>query len=170
MDETQDNLPPPSGDSKKAERYIKSLIQLINADKLEVNHTDLSQFDPTNLQDHYRLDLKDYQVEVSHSKQPDSGKDFYVLLFNNIKQVRENCSERVILAYMHLDGDQFIAFKRSCEGQVGRAKQREEEKRLEEALSPIDAALQDIESPSKDDLDKAALTTEDSEEKEHAYP
>ena len=164
----EDSLPPPSGDSKKAEKYIKDFIQLINADKLEVNRTDLSQFDPTNLQDHYRLDLKDYQVEVSHSKQPDSGKDFYVLLFNNIKQVRENCSEKVILAYMHLNEDQFVAFKRACEGQVGRAKQKAEEKRLEEALSPIDQALQDISNPAKDDLDKEALAVENLEEKEHS--
>lgn len=139
-----DQLPPPSGDPKQADRYISQLINLINKDQLTVSHTDLAKFDPTLLQDHYRLELKDYEVEVSHSKQPDSGKDFYVILFNNLKYINEQYSEKVILAYMHLNEHQFKSFKSAVEEQTERKKKALEEKRLHEAMSPIDQALKDL--------------------------
>lgn len=139
-----DQLPPPSGDPEQADRYISQLINLISKDQLTVSHTDLAKFDPTLLQDHYRLELKDYEVEVSHSKQPDSGKDFYVILFNNLKYINEQHSEKVILAYMHLNEHQFKSFKSAVEEQTERKKKALEEKRLNEAMSPIDQALKDL--------------------------
>ena len=105
--DTSTKLPPPSGDAEKADRYITQLTDLISADKLTVSHTDLSKFDPTSLQNHYRLNLQDYEIEVSHNKQPDSGQDFYVILFNNLKYINEKCTEKIILAYMHLSDSQF---------------------------------------------------------------
>lgn len=134
-------LPPPSGDPDQAEHYISQLVELINMDKLTVSHTDLARFDPTSLHDHYRLDLKDYEVEVSHNKQPDSGKDFYVILFNNLKFINEQYSEKVILAYLHLSEQQFKSFKSTVNKQTDRQKKAEEEKRLKEAMIPIDEVL-----------------------------
>ena len=137
-------LPPPIGDAEKAERYLTQLIELINADKLLVSHTDLSKFDPTSLHDHYRLDLKNYEVEVSHNKQPDSGEDFYIMLFNNLKLVNEKCTEKVILAYIHITGDQFAKFKTVAQDQIERKRKEAEEKRFKEAMAPIDSALEQL--------------------------
>ncbi|MDO8577050.1 MAG: hypothetical protein Q7R82_01775 [Candidatus Daviesbacteria bacterium] len=149
-------LPPPSGDSEKADRYLTQLIELINADKLLVSHTDLSKFDPTSLQNHYRLDLKNYEVEVSHNKQPDSGEDFYVLLFNNLKLVNEKCTEKVILAYLHITGDKFAKFKTVADDQIERKRKEAEEKRFNEAMTPIDRALLELASnpqPAEEEKD-----------------
>lgn len=148
-------LPPPSGDSEKADRYILQLTDLISADKLTVSHTDLAKFDPTSLQDHYRLDLKDYEIEVSHNKQPDSGQDSYVILFNNLKYVNEKCTEKIILAYMHLTEDQFKNFKSTTDEYLDRKRREAEEKRLREAMAPIDQILTELSNsnpePSEDE-------------------
>lgn len=159
QDSSEDNstsIPPPSGDPNQANKYITKLINLIDDDKLAVLHTDLARFDPSALQDHFRLDLKDYEVEISHSKQPNSGKDFYVILFNNLKQVNEQGSEKVILAYMHLNGNQFHSFKSAANEQLTRKKRIEEEKRLKEAMQPIDQVLDNLANPeslsTKDDV------------------
>lgn len=150
------NIPPPSGDPTQAEKYINQLIGLIEIDKLDVSHTDLGKFDPSALQDHYRLDLKDYEVEVSHSKQPDSGRDFYIILFNNLKYINERCSEKVILAYMHLNEGQFKSFKSSVNKQIERKGKAEEEKRLKEVMLPIDHVLENLtdtdSTSTKDDI------------------
>ncbi len=143
-DNTSTPLPPPSGDTDKADYYLTQLIELMNADKLTAGRTDLSKFDPTSLQDHYRLDLKDYEVEVSHNKQPDSGKDFYVMLFNNLKYVSEKCTEKIILAYIHISGDQFAKFKTVADAQIERKRKEAEEKRFKEAMAPIDSALESL--------------------------
>ncbi|MBI2196253.1 hypothetical protein HYU45_01430 [Candidatus Daviesbacteria bacterium] len=143
-------LPPPSGGSEKADLYLNQLIELINEDKLIVSHTDLAKFDPTSLQDHYRLDLKDYEVEVSHSKQADTGKDFYVLLFNNLKSINEGCTEKVILAYIHITEDQFAKFKTVAETQIERKRKEAEEKRFKEVMAPIDQALEKLVSSPAD--------------------
>lgn len=152
---TSNELPPPSGDPKNADKYISQLIHLINTDKLTVLHTDLTRFDPSSLEDHYRLELKDYEVEVSHSKQPDSGKDFYIILFNNLKLVKQH-TEKIILAYMHLNENQFKNFKSAAKEQMERKKKQAEEKRLHEVMKPIDEALTSLtdSSPtsSKDDV------------------
>lgn len=154
-------LPPPSGDPRMADRYLAQLIELINADKLTVSHTDLSKFDPTSLQNHYRLDLKDYEVEVSHTKQPDSGKDFYILLFNNLKYISEKCTEKIILAYMHITGDQFKSFKTAVEEQLERRRKEVEEKRFKEAMAPVDQALEELaSSPERAEEEKADIPLE----------
>lgn len=154
-------LPPPCGDSEKADHYLTQLIELMNNDKLIVSHTDLAKFDPTSLQDHYRLDLKDYEVEVSHNKQADTGKDFYVLLFNNLKSINEKCTEKVILAYIHITGDQFAKFKTVAETQIERKIKEAEEKRFNETMAPVNQALEElISTPKQTDEDKTGITQE----------
>ena len=141
------NLPPPSGDAIQAEKYLKQLLELIEQDKLEVSHTDLSKFDPSTLQDHFRLILKDYQIEVSHSKHPTSGQDSYIMLFTNIKNAADGNCEKIILAYMHLNSAQFAEFKEASNQQIERVRRAEEEKRLKEALAPVDQALEELTTP-----------------------
>lgn len=159
MSNASDQLPPPSGDSEKVDRYLTQLTELINADKLLVSHTDLAKFDPTSLQDHYRLELNDYEVEVSHNKQPDSGKDFYIMLFNNLKSVNEKCTEKVILAYLHITGDKFAKFKTAAETQIERKRKEAEEKRFKEAMAPIDQALEELASNPQPNNTPAAFVT-----------
>lgn len=148
------NLPPPSGDSIQAEKYINQLIQLIEKDKLDVCHTDLSKFDPSTLQDHYQLDLRDYRVEISHSKHPNSGHDSFVILFTNIRNVLDGNCQKIILAYMHLDTNQFNRFKKASLEQMERGKRREEEKRLKAALQPVDQILDSLSNISSDEPDE----------------
>jgi hypothetical protein len=136
--------PPPKGDEQKAEKYLKQLSSLIDTNKLKVHHTDLSKFDPTNLYDHYRMDLKDYQVEVSHSKQANTGVDSYIMLFTNLKNIQEGCTEKIILAYISITADQFRRFKTVADEQLDRIKKAEEEKRFNEAMTPIDQTLEQV--------------------------
>ena len=139
------NLPPPSGDPQQAEKYVEQLITLIESDKLDIFHTDLARFDPSSFQDHFSMELKDYQVEVSHSKHPESGKDSYIMLFTNLKKIADG-SEKVILAYMHLDDNQFMQFRGSYSQQVERKRKTEEERRLKDVLAPIDKTLEEFKS------------------------
>jgi len=143
------NIPPPSGDPQKAEKYVLQLISLIEQDKLTISHTDLARFDPSSMQDHFQIDLKDYLVEISHSKHPESGKDSYVMLFTNIKNITNGDSQKVMLAYMHLDDTQFIKFRKSYADQLIRRKKLEEEKRLKEALLPVDEVLEQLSGNSE---------------------
>lgn len=137
------DISPPSGNPAQAEKYISQLIGLIEQDKLLVSRTDLANFDPSTLQDHYRLELADYRVEVSHSKHPSSGKDSYIILFTNIKNQDASC-EKIILAYLHLEHNQFIRFKTVFDQQITRFRKAEEEKRLKAALEPIDQILEQL--------------------------
>lgn len=148
MSDQQSQLPPPNGDPEQADKYINQLIDLISTDKLLVSHTDLAKFDPTSLQDHYRMGLKDYEVEVSHNKQADSGQDSYVILFNNLKYVNDKCTEKVILAYMNLTEDQFKSFKSTTDEYLDRKRREAEEKRLREAMTPIDDILAQLTAPA----------------------
>lgn len=143
------NIPPPSGDASKAEKYVNQLISLIESDKLTITHTDLAKFDPSSLQDHFLMQLTDYQVEISHSKHPDSGKDIYTMLFTNLKKVADGSGQKVILAYMHLDDSQFMKFRRAYAQQVERRRKAEEERRLKEALAPVDQILEQLSSNSE---------------------
>lgn len=158
-DANPEKIVPPSGDPEQAEKYVSKLIDLVNNDKVLVDHTDLSKFDPSALQDHYRLELKDYNVEVSHSKNPNNGNDSHVILFTNLQNVRDGCTQKIILAYMHLSIDQFKRFTHAAHQQKERIKKAEEEKRLKEALKPIDQALEDIssEKPISSDEDNSFL-------------
>ncbi len=155
---------PPIGDSKQAEKYISQLIDLITQDKLEISHTDLSQYDPSSLKDHYRADLRDYQVEISHSKNPETDEDSYVILFNNLKQIKEGTSQKTILAYMYLDQTQFERFKNTAESQIEKKKKAEEEKRLKEALSPIDEVLENLRQDKELELIPAEEPKEETKE------
>lgn len=140
-------LPPPIGDAKAAGFYISQLGGLIKSDKLLVKQTDLAKLDPSSLQNHYRLDLADYEVEVSHNKQVDSGKDFYIILFNNLRQVSGQFAQKVILAYIHLSHDQFREFKATADDQLERKRREAEEKRFKEVMAPIDQTLEQLTSP-----------------------
>jgi hypothetical protein len=135
------NQTPPRGDFEKAERYINQLVGLLNQNKIEAFRTDLKKFDPTTLHDHYSVSLRDYQIELSHSKQPDSNKDSYVMIFNNLKQLSEGHGEKVILAYIYMTDSQFGKFKLVADRQIEQKRKAEEEKRFSEALAPIDELL-----------------------------
>ena len=152
---TSSELPPPIGDAEKADKYLNTLIDLITQDKLTVSHTDLSKFDPTSLQDHYSMALKDYEIEVSHNKQPDTGQDSFVILFNNLNHLNGQYGSKVILAYIHLNEAQFQKFKTVSDDQIFRKKKEAEEKRFKEAMTPIDQALEQ--------LTQSAPLTEDNE-------
>lgn len=155
-----DQLPPPSADSKKADKYLAQLIDLINTDKLLVSRTDLSKFDPTSMQNHYRVNLDDYEIEVSHTKQADSGQDFYIMLFNNLKRIYGAASEKIILAYMHLTQEQFNDFKDVSDKQLAQKAKEAEEKRFTEVMEPIDKALANLTDSGsnlgKDDVDNSS--------------
>ncbi len=140
--QTNSITPPPHGDESKAVRYLEKILELLQNDKLIVSQTDLQKFDPSTLQDHYRIDMGEYDIEVSHSKQPDSGNDFYIMLFNSIKKIENNCTDKVILAYTHLDSNQFQKFKTTATDQIERIKKAEEERRFKEAMEPIDQKLE----------------------------
>lgn len=137
-------LPPPSGDSQRAEKYINQLIPLVSQGKLTVDHTDLSKYDPSSLYDHYRIDMKEYQLEISHSKAPLTGKDSYVLLFNNLKDIEAGYTQKVILAYLVLTADQFKRLQEVADEQIETRKKIEEEKRFSQAMTPVDAMLDQI--------------------------
>src|SRR5581483_10615857 len=137
-------LPPPSGDSQRAESYVSQLTNLISQNKLRVTHTDLSKFDPSSLHDHYSLDLQDYQVEISHSKQPTTGRDSYVVLFNNIKNLAAESTQKEILAYLIITEEQFKKLKDVADEQIETLKKIEEEKRFQEKMSPVDQLLDKI--------------------------
>ncbi len=174
---SQDQSIPPKGDFEKAEKYIRSLVDLISQDKVLVSHTDLSKFDPTNLQDHFKVELPDHQIEISHNKQPNSGQDVYVMLFTNIQKLSqdpslnaESCNEKVILAYTILNEQQFKRFRGVALEQIEKFRKIEEERKFNTALHPLDRALEEIASgPSiaptphpeaKTDAPKEELTQE----------
>ncbi|MBI2022410.1 hypothetical protein HYS97_00980 [Candidatus Daviesbacteria bacterium] len=139
-----DKTPPVSEDPKKAEKYVNMLISLLKDDKASVRHTDLSQFDPTSLQDHYWMDLKDFQVEVSHSKNYQTGEDSYVIIFNNLKHVEGGNTEKVILSYIHLNSNQFIRFKNTADEQLNQTRKEKEEARFDSAMAPIENKLEEL--------------------------
>lgn len=145
----QPNLPPPSGDPARSEKYVSQLITLIEKDKLNIIHTDLSKFDSSSLEDHFLTQLKDYQVEFSHGKHPQSGKDSYIMLFTNLKHVVNGGHQKIILAYMHLDDTQFVRVKRAGMEQVERKRRIEEERRLKVALEPVDKLLSEMSTDSR---------------------
>lgn len=147
---------PPRGDFETAEKYVSQLAELLNEEKIEVYHTDLKRFDPTTLQNHYTLNLKEYQIEISHSKQPESGKDSYVMIFNNMKQIAQGSRAKVILAYIYLTDTQFAKFKAVADQFIAKKKRAEEEKRFKEVLKPIDELLDQVSSESTDSFSERA--------------
>lgn len=156
-DSRSDN--PPRGDFETAEKYINQLIDLLNDRKIEVDHTDLKRFDPTTLQDHYTIGLSEYQIEISHSKTPDSGKDSYVMIFNNMKQLAEGSGAKVILAYIYLADSQFSRFKIVADHYITEKRKTEEEKRFKEALMPIDQLLDQVVGNSQKTAESTPLSS-----------
>lgn len=150
--------PPPSGDPLQAEIYLKKIIELIDQDKIDVNHTDLSKFNPGALQNHFRIDLSEYKVEISHSKYPNSDKDSYVMLFTNIQTINPENPEKIILAYMHLNTTQFSDFRETAYNQISRKKKQAEEKRLKEAMEPINYVLDQLTKPNLDTISTPAIS------------
>lgn len=132
---------PPKGDLESAEKYISQLVDLIVQNKIEVYRTDLKKFDPTTLQDHYSVNLKNYQIEISHSKHPESSKSSYVMIFNNLANLSSGSREKVILGYVYLPDALFLKFKIAADGQLEAKRRAEEEKRFNEAVEPIDQLL-----------------------------
>lgn len=151
--------PPPSGDSSKANNYLDKIIQLINQDKLEVFHTDLKKFELESIQDHYFINLDNYQIEVSHSKHPSTNKDFYIILFNNLKQTQDGCSEKIILSYLHLEEDQFKGFKQAADLHIEKKHKEEEERRFKLAMAPIDQQLDQLLTSPKKPYEEATTQT-----------
>ena len=135
------NQIPPRGDFEKAEKYINQLIGLISQNKIDVFHTDLKKFDPTSLKDHYTISLKEYQIEISHSQHPNTDKDSFVMIFNNLKNLSEGSGDKVILAYIYLADSQFSKFKVTADRQLHHKERLEEEKKFTQALEPIDQLL-----------------------------
>lgn len=170
-DPSQIRIPPPSGDPQKAERYLNILIDLINMDRLMLAHSDLQKYDPTALQDHYRMQLDDYEVEISHSKQPESGKNSYVMVFSNIKMLQEKDPQRVILAFTHLTEEQFSKFKEAADRHVQKERKKQEEELFKEAMLPIDEALEKLLSQQFSDEPKETTKSDlGSQETQPGYP
>lgn len=149
-DENNQSKPvsPPSGDTKKAQKYIDKLVDFLDSEKIMAVQTDLAQFDPNSFQDHYRVDLKNYHIEISHSKLPNSGEDVYMMVFTNLQKIRDErlagkeYTNKVILAYTKLTPQQFHQFKTAVQKQIEIIKKREEQKRFDDALKPIDELLE----------------------------
>lgn len=141
--------PPPQGDTTKAEKYVADLVRLIEQGKIQVHKTDLSQFNPSSLQNHYRVELNDFQIEISHSSHLESGNNSYVIIFNNLKNIADGATEKAILAYIHLTELQYKRFYKSAEEQIEKIKKIEDEKRFLEAVKPLDNLLSNIEQSDK---------------------
>ncbi|MBI2593732.1 hypothetical protein HYW44_03750 [Candidatus Daviesbacteria bacterium] len=134
-------LAPPKGSLDKAEGYIDQLVNLLNQKKIDVFRTDLKKFDPTTLQNHYSIHLKDYQIEISHNRHQETGKNSYVMIFNNLKNISEGSGERVILGYIYLADSQYSKFKIVADNQIEARRRAAEEKRFNKAVEPIDQLL-----------------------------
>lgn len=136
---------PPLGDPAKAEKYINSLSKLINHDKVKVNRTDLNNFDLSTMQNHLRVDLGEYDVEISHNIQPETNKDFYTMLFNSIKKLQDGHTDKVVLAYIHLSDTQYGRIKASCDEYLERRQREGDQQRFTEVMAPLDSVLASIE-------------------------
>lgn len=141
--------PPPQGDEAKGEKYVSDLVRLIEQGKIQVHKTDLSQFNPSSLQNHYRVELNDFQIEISHSSHLDSGNNSYVIIFNNLKNIADGNTEKAILAYIHLTEPQYKRFFKAAEEQIEKLKKVEDERRFLDAVKPLDNLLSEIDQSNK---------------------
>jgi hypothetical protein len=148
MDPNSSTLPP-LGDPGKADKYIASLARLIAKDKVTLTHTDLNKFDVTTMQNHYRVDLGEYEVEVSHSVQPETNKDFYTIIFNNTKKLQDGKTDKVILGYIHLTDDQYGRFKISADEYLERRQKDLDKERFAQNLAPIEQLLSQMDSEAQ---------------------
>jgi hypothetical protein len=150
-------MPPPSADGVHADKYIKWLVELIGKGKLLVLRSDLSKFTVDSLHEHYRINLDNYDLEVSHSKSPDN-EDMYIILFNNLRVVAAAQSERTILSYLQLSAEQFNQFKTVAEAQLNLIKKKQEEKRFTETMVGVDQELEKFASQNTSVVDQAVQT------------
>lgn len=153
-DSNNQTLPPPSADGAYADKYVKWLIELIGKEKLLVTRSDLSKFTIDSLHEHYRINLESYDVEISHSK-AGQGEDMYVILFNNLKIIAANQSERTILSYLQLTAKQFNQFKFAADNQINQIKRKQEEKRFKDTMVGVDQELEKFSSQNISVVDKA---------------
>ncbi len=158
MSDTADNTPP-KGDIEKAEKYVNQLVDLLNRKKIETSKTDLRKFDPTYLQNHYTINLKEYQIEISHSTHQDTGKHSYVMIFNNLGNLSQAGGGKAILAYIYLTDSQFSKFKIVADRDIEERRRVEEEKRFNEAIKPIEDILGEA-SEGKDSVPDPAKSFE----------
>ena len=156
MPDQKPNLPPPGGDEKKAQHYVDTLTSLISNDKVSVTQTDLSRFNSVSMEDHYRIDLHDYDAELSHNKNPDTGEETFVMIFNSINKFDMGSPKPIILAYMRLTSDQFMNIKQVSDEQIERTRKRAEEERFNDTMAPVDHLLNQLSggSPSVSEDDK----------------
>ncbi len=156
MPDTNGNLQPvaqttpPKGDEAKGEKYIADLIRLLESGKIQVYKTDLSQFNPSSLQSHYRIDLDDFQIEISHSTHLETGTHSYVIIFNNLKKIADGNTGKAILAYIHLNETQYLRFHKAAELQIEKLQKIEDEKRFLQAVRPFDDKIAQLEGSSND--------------------
>lgn len=141
---------PPKGDEAKGEKYIADLIRLLENGKIQVYKTDLSQFNPSSLQSHYRIDLDDFQIEISHSTHLETGSHSYVIIFNNLKKIADGNTGKAILAYIHLNETQYVRFHKAAEVQIEKLQKIENEKRFLQAVRPFDDKIAQLEGSSND--------------------
>lgn len=135
-DLTNSNLPP-VGDPAKAEKYIDHLINLLKWDKATVTHTDSKKHN-SSMQDHYRINLGHYDAEISHSVNPHTNQNLYVLLFTNVNHLKSGHADQAILSYLYLHEPTFRKFKTAVENHFERLRREAEERRFKTAMQPID--------------------------------
>jgi len=102
------------------------------------------------MQDHYRISLGDYDAEVSHSINPNTGQNMYMMIFTNMAQIKAGLANQAILSYIYLNEPLFGKFKSFAEGYFERKHREEEERRFKEAMQPIDTLIaQALDKPDK---------------------
>src|SRR4051812_22041908 len=125
-DQNAQNQLPPNADAQRAKQYVEQIIPLINSDQLMVKHINLSEFDPTHIQDHYQIDIENFGIEISHTKKPDTGQDIYVMIFNQLNQT----PEKTLLAFAYIEKEQFMSIKTAADNQDKRQKDKIEAARF----------------------------------------
>lgn len=141
----QDNtLLPPGADSDKAEKYVAALVDLVSQDKLIVTQTDLSRFNSSSMEDHYRVNLEDYDVELSHNRNSETKEETFIMIFNSISKFDNAEPKPLILSYMHLTSEQYLKLKEVADAQIERNKKKEEEQRFLKTMEPVDALLDQL--------------------------
>ena len=142
------NTPPPVGDPQKAERYLSTIVGLINLDKIQVSPTDLSAFPQSTLKDHFRIKLQDYEIEISHNRAPETNNPSFIMLFSNSSLLKLGKADKVILAYLHLKEDQFNLFREAAFDQIERGQKQKDEEKFKEVMAPIDQIFEKLLSQS----------------------
>jgi hypothetical protein len=144
MPDQKTHLPPPGADESKAQRYVDTLADLLEKDKVNVTQTDLSRFNSVSMEDHYRINLHDYDVELSHNKNSDTGEETFIMIFNSINKFEVGNPKPVILAYMRLTSEQFMKLKQASDNQIELARKKAEEERFNQTMAPVDQLLSNL--------------------------